>query len=177
MQRIERTAFPELTTDRLLLRQLSDSDAATIARLRSDESVNRYIDRPKEVGADAALAFILKINESLRNGKCYYWAVCRKGDPELIGTVCLFNFAGDKAVAELGYELSPVHQGKGIAFEAVKRVVDFAFNTAGLGALEACVHRENLASINLLLKNDFIAETDKTEEKYPDFIFLMLGAS
>ena len=174
MQRIETTVFPELTTERLTLRQLRDSDAMAIARLRSDEAVNRYIDRPKEVGTDAALAFISKINESLRNGKCFYWAVCLKGDAELIGTVCVFNFPEDKTVAELGYELSPDYQRKGIANEAVKRVIDFAFNTAGLGALEACVHHQNHSSVNLLLKNDFVPETDKREEKYPDYVFFML---
>ena len=170
------TEFPELTTERVLLRQLRESDAIAISRLRSDDSVNRYIDRAKELGKDAALAFISKINDSLRSGKCFYWAVCLKNDPGLIGTVCVFNLTEDKTVAELGYELSPDHQRKGIASEAVKRVIDFAFNTAGLGALEACVHQENESSINLLLKNDFIAEPDKKEEKYPEFIFFMLRA-
>jgi len=38
--------FPVLTTDRLILRQLTSLDAAAIFALRSDERVNRYLDRP-----------------------------------------------------------------------------------------------------------------------------------
>ena len=171
------TEFPGLTTERLVLRQLQDSDAFTISKLRSDDAVNAYIDRPKQTSLEGASAFITKINGNIREGKCFYWAICLKGNPDLIGTACLFNFSTDKATAELGYELSPEFQGQGITNEAVRQVIAFAFHTTGFCGLEACVHRDHVKSINLLLKNNFIPDLAKKEEKLPDYNFFVLAAS
>lgn len=166
----------ELTTERLLLRQLKGHDTTAIAELRSDVSVNRYIDRPKELSIDAAAAFIIKMDTNVQEGRCFYWAICLPGKPELIGTICLFNFSGDKKSAELGYELHPRYQGKGYADEAVSRIISFAFQIAGFDTLEACVHQEHIKSVNLLLKNNFTENRDKKEEKYPDYVFFILCA-
>ena len=39
--------FPQLETQRLLLRELEDSDWESISFLRSDEKVNQFVVRPK----------------------------------------------------------------------------------------------------------------------------------
>ena len=51
------TPFPELTTQRLFLRQLTDEDAPFIYLLRSDESVNKFLDRQKAASVQEAVAF------------------------------------------------------------------------------------------------------------------------
>jgi ribosomal-protein-alanine N-acetyltransferase len=83
--------FPILQTERLILRKLSLDDAEEIYFLRSDEEVNRYLDRKKANDLDDAHAFINKLNIGIANDKWIYWAVCFKDNPKLIGTICLWN--------------------------------------------------------------------------------------
>src|SRR4030095_12163122 len=87
MRKLNFYPFPLLKTPRLILRQLTDSDADAIYSLRSDNQVNKYIDRPKPAGIDDAKAFILKINSFIEKNESLYWAICLKDTSELIGTV------------------------------------------------------------------------------------------
>ena len=75
----------------------------------------------------------------------------------------------------MGYELAPGHQGQGIANEMINPVIEFAFNTAGYKMIEACVHRENTKSKNLLLRNNFKSDITRKDEKNADNIFFTLG--
>ena len=105
------TPFPILKTDRLILRQLVNTDDNEIFALRSDENVNRYLGRQPSKSIEDAKSFIQTINENVKNNNSIYWAISL-GD-KLIGTICLFEFSDDIAKAEIGYELLPSYQGKG----------------------------------------------------------------
>ena len=159
--------FPILQTERLILRKLSLDDAEEIFFLRSDVEVNRYLDRTKAIDLDDALAFINKVNIGIANDKWMYWAVCFKNNPKLIGTVCLWNLNEVENKAEVGYELIPEYQGKGIAQEALSAAIEFGFNTLQLGKIEAYTHKENLASVKLLNKLNFVR--DPHEEAKIDY--------
>ena len=60
MLQLNFTHFPELKTERLLLRQLKETDANAIFLIRSNEAVNKYIDRPKTSTIAEASLFIKK---------------------------------------------------------------------------------------------------------------------
>jgi RimJ/RimL family protein N-acetyltransferase len=62
-------SFPQLLTERLVLRELLATDAAAIIVLRSNDIVNQYINRPKTITPAGALQFIEKINTYVRNGE------------------------------------------------------------------------------------------------------------
>jgi ribosomal-protein-alanine N-acetyltransferase len=156
-------------TERLLLRPLVDADAPAIAILRSNDEVNRYIERAKFCTLEDAHAFIERIKEGTKNGKTFYWAICLKETGELIGTVCLFNFSEDKKTAELGYELNTPFHGKGFMNEAVAKVIDFCFSTLKLRRIKAFTHQDNKSSIKLLLKNGFTLDVDRKSEEHPLF--------
>jgi ribosomal-protein-alanine N-acetyltransferase len=166
--------FPILTTERLLLRQLEEADDIPISTLRSDESINKYIDRPKQSSIEEAKAFIKKISDGTAQGKSFYWAICLKNNPALIGTICLWNFSDDRTTAELGYELHPKFQGQGIMNEAVKSVIKFSFDTIKLKTLEAYTHKDNESSTRLLLKNNFKLDASKKDEYNTDYVIYIL---
>lgn len=150
--------FPILYTDRLQLRQLEIEDNAAILQLRSDENVNRFIDRKQMESIEEADVFIEKIYDSIEENKCLYWAISFKTQKKLIGTICLWNIDLEKNEVEIGYELKPEFQGKGIMDEALKQVLAFAFNTLGFVAVVAFTHRINFNSSRLLLNNNFILQ-------------------
>ena len=145
--------FPILKTRRLVLRQLVDTDVHEIFALRSNESVNKYLDRRPAQSLEDATSFIQAINESVKKNDSAYWAISL--NDKLIGTVCLFDFSSDNTKAEMGFELLPACQGKGFMQEAVTAVLDYAFQQIQLHSIEAYTHAENLNSIRLLEKLHF----------------------
>jgi ribosomal-protein-alanine N-acetyltransferase len=167
-------SFKELTTERLLLRSLKAIDKKEIFVLRSDPGINKYIARPKPINMEEALQFIRMRNDDIRENKSLYWAITLKGNPRLIGTICLWNFSEDGKTAEIGYELFPHSQGKGIMDEAVKKVIAFAFQTLGLHLLEAFTHKDNLKSRSLLSKNNFLPDITRTDEDNKDNAIFVL---
>lgn len=155
MIEINFTPFPTLITARLTLRQLSTDDDKEIFAIRSDERVNKYLDRAGCKTVDEARQFIDKINTGIANNECIYWVIARKNKPGLIGTICLWNISKEHSKAEIGFELLPDYQGKGFMQEAVTAVIEYGFKTMKLRLIEGVVDPNNARSIKLLEKNNF----------------------
>lgn len=147
--------FPELTSERLQLRQLTFKDEKEILHLRDHEEVMKYIDRPKVASLAGAQDFIRFINRGINKERWFYWGMTLTGRQEVIGTICLWNFNGRYTRAELGYELHPDYQGRGLMREAVSTVLQFGFQTLRLRKVRAYTHRENIRSVQLLEKMGF----------------------
>jgi ribosomal-protein-alanine N-acetyltransferase len=111
--------------------------------------------------------FINKVNIGIANDNWIYWAICFKDNPKLISTTCLWNLNTDENKAEVGYELAPEHQGKGIAKEALTKIIKFGFDMMQLAKIEVYTHKENSASKKLLEKFGFVR--DVYEESKIDF--------
>ena len=161
-------AFPTITTERLILRSLKDSDEQAIYSLRSNDITNKYLDRPKMKNINEAEEFITKINTGIKLNGWFYWVISLKENPELIGTICLWNFSDDKKTAEIGYELMLPFHGKGFANEALKSIIDYGFNKIGLDKIEAYTHKENVSSVRLLERNGFKLNADRHNEYNAD---------
>lgn len=160
--------FPRLSTDRLELRQLADSDDEAIFLLRSDDLVNTYLDRKKDTTLEDSRAFIKKINEGIAGNQWIYWAITLKDQPNLVGTICLWNFTADNSKAEIGYELIPQYQGKGYMHEALDKIIQYAFHTLRLDSLDAYTHKQNRASSKLIEKHSFKADPDRKDPENAD---------
>ena len=148
-------SFPTLSTGKLTLRQLKVSDAKEIFILRSDLNVNKYLDRELSNSIDDAKKFIRIVNENFDKNKSFYWAVCLANSEALVGTVCLFNFSAENNNCEIGFELLPQYQKSGIMREAVKAIINYAFNSLRVGKIQAFTHPENINSQKLLEKMQF----------------------
>lgn len=157
------TPFPVLKTERLTLRQLRSTDANEIFALRSNNNVNKYLDRKPSQSIDDASNFIKAINENIQRNDSIYWAITLHNRDKLIGTICLFNFSEDSSKAEIGYELVPDLQGKGIMQEATSNVIHFGFQHVGIKTIEAYTHPENKSSTRLLEKLNFKRESAAPE--------------
>jgi ribosomal-protein-alanine N-acetyltransferase len=166
MENLNFTPFPDLKTERLHLRQLKKEDANEIFVLRSDESVNEFIDRQKAKTIEDALQHIDKVNSGINNNESILWAITLKDDPVLIGTICLWNIVKEKDCAEIGYELLPQFQGMGIMQEALSKVLAYGFENLKFKTIEAWLNTDNLRSIKLLEKNNFTRDFDAENKFY-----------
>ncbi len=151
--------FPELTTDRLLLRQMTLDDAPGVRHLRSNTDVMKYINRPLTLTIEDAQKWIGVIIESLQKNEGITWCICLKEMPaEHIGNIGLWRIEKENYRAEVGYMLEPSLQGKGIIYEALQKVVDYGFREMKLHSIEGQIDPRNVASAAVLKKAGFVQE-------------------
>ena len=174
MSKLNFTPFPVLTTERLTLRCLELSDDQQLFMLRSNKTVNKYIVRTIQKNIKEIRTFISEINNGINNNEWIYWVITLKESPKLIGTICYWNFSSKKTVAEIGYELDPAFQGKGIMSEAIKKIVEFGFQEIELDAIEAYTHKKNNNSTKLLQKYNFKRDAERIDKENSDNIIFTL---
>lgn len=151
--------FPQLETDRLILRNMTMEDAPEIFFLRSDKDVMRYIDREPAKTIKDAEDLITRILTDIDKNEAVMWAIALKEEPEkLIGTICIWKFQKEHFRGETGYILHPQHWRKGIMKEALIKVLDFGFNALNLHSVEAHISPDNIASATLLERTGFVRE-------------------
>lgn len=165
---INLVAFQELASDRIVLRRLKKSDKKRVQFLRSDPGVNQYVKRPKANTEKKALEFIGMIQEGMKIAKHYYWVISLKTDPKMIGSISLWNFSDDRQFAEVGYDLHPEFQGKGLMTETLKLVLEFGFERLKLNSIEAYTQNNNQPSIKMLVNNGFVLVEGKTDPSNGD---------
>jgi [ribosomal protein S5]-alanine N-acetyltransferase len=159
------TPFPELTTDRLLLRRLTMDDAPAIFFLRSNETVLKFIGREPAASIEEAIAFIQRINTAIDTNESILWGITLRDNPtEVIGTICYWRLQPENYRTEIGYALHPGHWRKGIMKEAIQKVLEYGFETMKLHSVEARTSGDNIASGAILEATGFIKEGHLKEE-------------
>jgi [ribosomal protein S5]-alanine N-acetyltransferase len=167
MLSLQFTPFPELRTKRLLLRQLKLSDASRVQRLRSNEAVMQYINRPLTRTLEDAQKWINVILEALDSNNGITWCLCLSEAPkEHVGSIGLWRIDKENYRAEIGYMLEPALQGQGLMYEALQRIVTYGFREMKLHSIEAQVDPKNAASGALLKKGGFVQEAYFKENYY-----------
>jgi RimJ/RimL family protein N-acetyltransferase len=144
---------PTLTSARLVLRQLREDDAAALFPVLSDPEVMIWWSSGPH-GSLAETEAYVKGNATEDKGYLC-WAITA-GDDVALGWVILID--GKPDVKEIGYILHRDHWGRGIAREAVARVIDHGFNDLKLRRIFADTDPENAGSIGLLERLGFQRE-------------------
>ena len=164
--------FPEIKTQRFLLRKIQDSDINEIYFLRSDSEVMKYIDKVPAKSLDDARDFISRVNELEKNNEGINWAITIKGDLKLIGIISIWRIVHEHHRGEVGYVLHPDYWRQGIMQEAMTAVLDYGFRKLKLHSIEANVNPANTYSIKLLERNKFIREAYFKENYFFENKFL-----
>ena len=79
--------FPVIKTERLTLRKIKESDSDVILFLRSDKSINKFINRPENrrtKNISDAIKHIRKLNTDTKNNKSFAWGITVNDNPEII---------------------------------------------------------------------------------------------
>ena len=98
-----------------------------------------------------ALEFIREIGsaEPGTPGEWFQFAVGIRETGQLVGD-CGLKTGEDGRKAEIGFTLSREYQGKGYAYEAVSRLLDYAFGDLEIHRVVAIADQENAPSVALL---------------------------
>ena len=179
MKNLNFSPFPELTTRRFVMREISDADAPLIHELRSDQETNALIGRENSKSIEDALLFIDRIKSAVQRNENICWVIRFENSPDLIGTIGLWNFDIPTEATEIGYELLLRFRGQGIMSEILPRVVRFGFEQMKLKRINAFCSDQNISSIKLLGKCGFRLASlndDITHQQDPGMLSFVLTA-
>ncbi len=135
--------IPILETERLILRDLRESDLDPFAAMMADEEVARHIGGAL-TRAEAWRYIATVLGHWILRGYGL-WAVERKADRAFLGRVGLINPEGWPGL-EVGWALARPYWGQGYATEAGRASLRFAFETQPADALISVIHPDNRAS-------------------------------
>jgi RimJ/RimL family protein N-acetyltransferase len=144
-----------LTTERLTIRPLAREDVTEFTRYRNLPDVARYQDWTLPYTRDLAHAIVDDAEEvGVPTPGQWLQLALADGDDRLLGDVAVWlDDAG--LLAMIGYTLAPENQGRGLAVEAVRAVVDWLFTARKVHRVAATIDPENVASARVLERNGF----------------------
>ena len=150
--------LPVITTERIVLRWISEDDIDGLYEVFSDPQVMRYWSTVPLANREAAGALQREIAAGNENNSMFKWGLALRESNSVIGTTTLFNLNLDNGRAEIGYAMGSAHWGKGYMNEALRALVGHAFDVMNLRRLEADVDPRNGASIRTLERLGFQRE-------------------
>ena len=151
--------FPELSTQRLLLRRITMEDAPEIFFLRSNQTILQFLSKEPAANIKEAEDFITRMNNDIDNNEAIMWAIVLKENlSKAIGSICFWRMLKEHDRAELGYVLDPEYWRKGIMKETILKIMDYGFSTLGLHSIEARINPDNIASASVLETTGFVRE-------------------
>lgn len=158
--------FPVLETERLMLRAITDEDAADIFRIMGDPQVTRYFGRQPMTSLDEAVQQVQGVRTAFQEQSGVRWAIVSRADRQFLGTCGFWRLIKPHDRAEIGYELAREWWGQGVMTEAVGAALTFGFTRMGLHSVEAQIHPANSGSRRVLEKLGFEQEGYFRENYY-----------
>jgi ribosomal-protein-alanine N-acetyltransferase len=155
--------YPTLETDRIVLKELMLENAPDIFKHFSDPCITESMDIDPCTSIQDAEEII---RFHMEDQGCR-WGLFLKDGNELIGT-CGFHCLEleNEIKAEIGFDLSKDHWGRGLMNEAVTAIISYGFTTMNLRFIEATVEVENSRCQKLLERLRFVKADDLIDNLY-----------
>lgn len=159
-------SFPQIKTERLLLRAVSGTDAPVIFRLYSLNEVMQFRGEPVFTEISQAEKRIFHWRKLFGSENGIRWGIEFRPTGKLIGTLGFKQISHQHLRADLGYELDPQWWNRGIMTEAVTAVTRFGFENLKLHSIEANITPGHTASQRVLEKLGFRNEAHFRENYF-----------
>jgi RimJ/RimL family protein N-acetyltransferase len=160
---------PRIETQRLVLQAPEVADAAAMYAYRSDPEVYRYQSwRPTGVPEVEEYIRSLGQNGFDREGTWFQLGMYAKDTRALIGDLGVHFLPPGSRQVEIGFTVSPAHQRRGFAAEAVPALIGYLFGTLGKHRVIGSVDPRNAPSIALLSKLGFRREAHFRQSIWAD---------
>lgn len=165
---------PRLRTDRLLLRPHRLDDAEDWYDLQSEPSVSQFLPWPER----DRRASLRHLRDRTRHTRLWqaddFLALAVEQGGRVIGDVSLHlrSVAPENRELEIGWVMHPAHSGRGLATEAARGILDFAFDTVGARTVTAVTDARNTRSVALAKRLGF-SELAKARHSSPDSVLVL----
>ena len=141
-----------IETERLLLRKLRMEDAEDMFEYGQDREIAFRGLWPPLQSLEESRADLAEALEGYAGGSAISWAIEHKADRKMIGRIGLGPYSRMNHRAEIGYAMNRNYWGQGLATEAVRGVLRFAFREMSLNRVQAIVLPDNIGSMRVLEK-------------------------
>lgn len=149
--------FPIIQHECFKLRELTSDDAEMFYNYMTNENVSRFLsdeDIPKDlISAKSELAYWSGL---FKNKRSIYWGIAISN--QLIGTCGFNNWNRTHKRCEISYDLSYDYWGQGIMTDVINIVTNFAFEKMEVNRVQATAAIDNVGSIKVLEKNNYVVE-------------------
>ena len=143
-----------LKTERLAFRCWTLDDFPLARELWGDMEVTRFFGGP--FSDEQVRQRLEREIERMHAHQFQYWPIHLRSTNEHVGCCGLRPYKQlEDGVHELGFHLRPKYWGQGLAVEAARAAIEFAFETIGAKGLSAGHHPANLNSRKVLEKLGF----------------------
>lgn len=150
--------FPNFDLGNIILRQQNISDALNYYRYLTSEEVSKKVAYNSVPTSVEHACIEIEYWSSLFDKKIsFYWGIALKDNDELIGTIGFNSIIFAHYRADLSYDLSYDHWGKGIMSKSLAKILEFA-EDIGIVRVQAATLPSNKNSIKLLEKAKFLCE-------------------
>ncbi|MFA6916367.1 MAG: GNAT family N-acetyltransferase [Parachlamydiales bacterium] len=151
----------EIHTERLILRNIDINDLNQLMKCVNNIKIAEMMNGSILVPYTKVIAvnWINKHQLDSINSQCISWAIAKKEDNQLMGSIQL-RLNTVPTSAYLSYWLGENHWGKGYMYEAGQKVISFAFEKMQIDMILAECLKRNIASRKVLLKLGFIHQDD-----------------
>lgn len=150
--------LPEIETERLLLRKLTQKDLYDVNEYASDEQVSEYLRWTPHLNLRETQGYIEFMQKRYRKGLHAEWGVSLAGSGKVIGTCGVSAVDIANETCELGYVLSSAYCGQGYMTEAFRAVLRTVFGTLQAHRAVLQILEGNTASVRFAERNGFRRE-------------------
>lgn len=161
-----------LETERLILREIAHADLDDLLAIWGDEKVMRLF--PKTLDRVDMATWIdrnLKRYEQYGHG---LWAVILKSEQKLVGDCGLVIQEVDGAEElEVGYHFNKNYWGRGLAAEAARGCMEFAFTRLNRQRIISMIRPENLPSRRVAERNGLRIEKEVFWRGYQHYVYVI----
>lgn len=153
-----------IETERLILRGHRRDDLDDLVVFHGDPEVTRFIPWPVRTREETAAALERKLAATVvsAEGDWLVLAVEERASGRVIGEVLLKRSDDANRLGEVGYAFATTAQGRGLAGEAVRVILELADGALGLRTVVAHVEPGNTASSRLLDRLGFQLDAVRT---------------
>ncbi len=158
-----------LETERLALREMTMDDVDDLALILSDPETMRYYPQPLDRrGVEEWIERNLNRYEQYGHG---HWAVILKSERKFAGSCGLVVQEVDGIEElEVGYLFNKNYWGRGLATEAARGCMDYAFNQLGRRRIISMIRPENLPSRRVAERNGLRIEQEVFWKDYQHYV-------
>ena len=150
IEEIEVHGTAELWTDNLILRRYRMEDAEPLYQhLGTDPEMSKYSGWNPYATQEMARETVRRFIESYEDPHSYSWVI--EVEDLVVGTIGAYDQEHDQI--EAGFSVSKDWQGRGIATEALKKVLTYLTENEGIPCVTAWCAKENTGSCRVLEKS------------------------
>lgn len=152
-KRINHLGSVILRTERLSLRRFRIDDAYEMfENWAADEEVAKYTLWIPNKTVEETKQFVLGCVEKYQFDDYYHWAIIYEDTNKLIGSISISSINDYLRTCNVGYTICREYWNKGVATEALRKVLEFMVNIVGMEKIFAYHDIKNTASGRVMQK-------------------------